>query len=304
MEAISFIWNEIVIRPMLNSLVIFYAILFNNFGLSIIFFTIFVRLITLPLMLKQLRQTKAMTSLQPKIKELQVKYSTDKPRLSQETMKLYKQSGVNPIGCLGPMIIQMPILIGLYQAIIQIIPGTPESLADLSAKFYSWLPFVNEVTPINTEFLWMDLAFSAQQQTQLWLPILVGGTTWVQQKMMTATANSTDSTQAQTTKMMLWMMPLMLGFLTLSFPIGLGLYLLISNILGIIIQYFVTGWGSLFSFKKPAEIEKPTEAVNTAKKENSIDGINRSDSQDDRRSNRTSTKGARGKQRRSRNRNH
>jgi len=255
-------------------------------------------------MLKQLRQTKAMTSLQPKIKELQVKYSTDKPRLSQETMKLYKQSGVNPIGCLGPMIIQMPILIGLYQAIIQIIPGTPESLADLSAKFYSWLPLVNEVTPINTEFLWMDLAFSAQQQTQLWLPILVGGTTWVQQKMMTATANSTDSTQAQTTKMMLWMMPLMLGFLTLSFPIGLGLYLLISNILGIIIQYFVTGWGSLFSFKKPAEIEKPTEAVNTAKKENSIDGINRSDSQDDRRSNRTSTKGARGKQRRSRNRNH
>ena len=161
MEAISFVWNEIVIRPMLNSLVILYAVLFNNFGLSIIFFTVFIRLITLPLMLKQLRQTKAMTSLQPKIKELQQKYSKDKPRLSQETMKLYKESGVNPIGCLGPMIIQLPILIGLYQAIIQIIPGTPESLADLSAKFYAWLPLVNEATPIDTKLLWMDLAKSA-----------------------------------------------------------------------------------------------------------------------------------------------
>ncbi len=301
MEVISFIWNEIVIRPMLNSLVILYAVLFNNFGLSIIFFTIFIRFITLPLMLKQLRQTKAMTSLQPKIKELQQKYSKDKPRLSQETMKLYRESGVNPIGCLGPMIIQLPILIGLYQAIIQIIPGTPESLADLSAKFYAWVPLVNEATPIATTFLWMDLANSAQAERQLWLPILVGASTWMQQKMMTT--NSTDSTQAQTNKMMLWMMPLMLGFLTLSFPIGLGLYLLISNIIGIIIQYFVTGWGSLFSFSKPAEIEKPTEAVNTDEKENPTDGTNTSDGQDDRRSNRTSTKGARRKQRRSRNRN-
>ena len=79
---------------MLNMLVVLYTILFSNFGLSIIVFTVIVRLATLPLTLKQLRQMRAMTALQPKMRELQTRYAKDSQRRSQEIMRLYREEGV------------------------------------------------------------------------------------------------------------------------------------------------------------------------------------------------------------------
>ena len=116
-----------IIQPMINCLILLYSLAFSNFGLAIAIFTIIIRGIMMPLTVKQSRQMKAMSSLQPRIKEIQSKFANDKQRQSQETMKLYKEQGVNPIGCLGPMFIQMPIWIGLYQAIMQTVPSTPES---------------------------------------------------------------------------------------------------------------------------------------------------------------------------------
>ena len=301
MEAISFLWNEIILRPMLNSLVVLYGLLFSNFGLSIILFTIVMRIATLPLTMRQLRQTKAMSSLQPKLKEIQQRYAKDKQRISQETMRLYKEHGVNPLGCLGPMLIQFPIWIGLYQSIIRLIPNTPESLAGLAQHLYSWLPLVSEAVPVNSSFLWMDLAGSAQaDRIPFLLPILVGGSMWVQQKMMTMP--TTDPRQAQTNSMMLWMMPLMFGFLTLQFPIGLALYWMVSNIIGIVVQYFVTGWGSLLKSGRVQEALATAPAPNPPAEETVSDGDNRGDGKDSGRGDRDRAKGARRKARRGRGR--
>ena len=243
MEFIGLIWDQFILGPMANSLVFLYAILFDNFGLSILLFTVIIRLITLPLTLKQIRMTRGMSQLQPIVKEMQVKYKDDRQRLSQETMRLYKEHGVNPLGCLGPMFIQMPIWIGLYQAIIQTLPTQPERLIGLSQKLYSWLPMVNEAVPLNSKFLWLDLAMGPGQQNDFLLPALVGLSMWAVQKM--ATVPSADPRQAQTNTMMLWMMPLMLTFFSFQLPSGLALYWVASNLIQMGIQYFITGWGNL-----------------------------------------------------------
>ena len=242
MEAIGFLWNEAIVRPMLNSLVALYVVFFHNFGISIIIFTAFVRLVTLPLTLRQLRQTMAMTRLQPKLQEMQKKYAKEKQKIAQETMRLYKEAGINPLGCLGPMVIQFPIWIGLYQALIQTLPTTPDALIGVAQKLYPFLTLGFTAIPINSGFLWLDLA--KPDPTPVF-PILVGASTWVQQKM--TTPPSADPRQSSTNNMMLWMMPLMLAFFSFQFPSGLALYWVVSNLMGVGIQYFITGWGPLFA---------------------------------------------------------
>jgi len=249
LQLIFEIWNTVIIEPMINSLVILYSLFFSNFGISIIVFTIIIRGIMIPLTVKQSRQIREMTSLQPKLKELQQKHGKDRQKISQETMRLYKEHGVNPLGCLGPMFIQFPIWIGLYQALIKTLPSTPEKLVDLSGYLYYWMPKINEIIPINRGFFWLDL--SQPDKTPL-LPILVGVSMFLMQKM--TTMPSADPKQQSTNQMMLWMMPVMFGFFTISFPSGLALYWIVSNIAGIIIQGFVTGWTPLTSIRtKPLQ---------------------------------------------------
>ena len=167
MEFLGTLWLEIIMRPMINSLAILYYILFSNFGLSIIVFTIFIRILMIPLTIRQTSQMKKLQSIQPKMKAIQEKYkgkSGDARRkMSSETMGLYREAGVSPIGCLGPMIIQMPLWIGLYRAIVQTMPSTPEGMAKLSTLFYSWNPAIL-VVPFDSEFLGIllvDLVSSA-----------------------------------------------------------------------------------------------------------------------------------------------
>ena len=214
--------------------------LFSNFGLAIIALTVVVRLATLPLTLKQLKATKAMQDLQPMLAELQKKHGKDKAKLAQEQMKMYKESGVSPAGCMVPMLIQMPIWIALFQSIIRVLAVVPEDFLSLSKYLYSSWPAVFSLVPLGSRFLWLDLAIPDRF---LLLPILVGGTMWLQQKMVMPRA--ADPRQQAQSQMMLWMMPLMFAFLTLQFPSGLALYWVASNIITIVIQYFVTGWGGL-----------------------------------------------------------
>ena len=253
MEFIAQIWNSILIQPMVNSLVLLYSMANSNFGIAIVLFTIIIRAGMMPLTVKQSRQMKAMSALQPKLKEIQAKYKSDRQRQSQETMKMYKDNGVNPIGCLGPMFIQMPIFIALYQAIIKTVPSEPENLVVLSKYLYGWLPMVRQSIPIESTFFWLDLA---KPDPTVILPILVGASMFLMQKMTTMPAM--DERQASTNRMMLWMMPIMFGLFASDligpgFPSGLALYWVISNLVGVVIQGFITGWDpliKLFSFLK------------------------------------------------------
>ena len=231
------IWNLIALEPMVNSLIMLSHYLFSSFGLAIIALTIVIRGLMYKLTAKQLHATKAMQSLQPKLKELQQKYGKDKQRLAQEQMKMYKESGVSPAGCMVPMLIQMPIWIALFYSIRKLLAITPEDFLGLSQFLYSW-PQVYSALPLGNHFLWLNLA-----EGDFVLALLVGATMWVQQKMVTPT--STDPKQQAQSRMMLWMMPMMFTFLSLSFPSGLALYWAMSNAISIIMQYFISGWGAL-----------------------------------------------------------
>jgi YidC/Oxa1 family membrane protein insertase len=235
------LWYAIIVNPTLNGLIALSGVLPKQvqFGLAIILLTVTVRLILLPVSLRQLKSTKAMQGLQPKMQELQQKYGRNKQKLQQETMKLYKESGINPIGCMGPMLIQFPVWIALYQSIMRALATTPENLLDLSQRLYSW-QVVSHALPLNNNFLWLDLSGSGD----FFLAILVGGSMWVQQKM--TTAPSANAKQQSTAQSMQIMMPFMFGAFVLMFPSGLAIFWLVSNLIGIATQYFLGGgWGYL-----------------------------------------------------------
>ncbi len=247
MELLSLLWNEVITKPMTNSLLVLYVWLGSNMGLAIIAFTIIVRALTYPLVVRQLRQTRKLQGLQPRVKEINEKYKNNPQLRGQEVMKLYKEMGVNPVGCLGPLVIQMPIFIGLFWAINGVLPFTPENLAGLSGKLYSWLPFLNSAVPVERNFLGMDLALEPMRVGSILgytLVALSGLSMFVQQKM--SQVASADPAQQSTQRMMLFMFPVMFGMFSLFFPIGLVIYWVASTLIGIVMQYFVTGWGGLF----------------------------------------------------------
>ena len=291
---------------MINSLVMLYYIFFNSFGVSILVFTIMVRVVMFPLTVRQSRQLKSMNAIQPKVKEIQAKFAKDRQRITQETMRIYKENGVNPIGCLGPLVIQFPIWIGLYQAILQTLPAAPDRLIGLSGHLYSWLPQVHEVIPLNSAFLWWDLALPDRTPV---LPVLVGASMYLVQKM--TSMPSADPRQASTNRMMLWMMPLMFGFFTMQFPSGLAIYWVVSNAVGVVIQGFVTGWEpitSVFSFiarrgrpQQPQQAAAPALAA-PAEETASDETTDRNVGEDTGRGNRARPKRARRRARGSRNR--
>ena len=238
-------WELIIQQPVINVLIVFTDFLAGNFGLAIIALTILVNLLLLPLTLNQLRSTKAMQDLQPRLAEIQKKFGKDRQKLAQEQMRLYKESGVKPAGCAITMVIQMPIWIALYQSIMLCLAVAPEGLLNLSKYLYS-SSMVYALVPLNREFLGMNLA-----EPNFILAILVGATMWLQQKMSMTTL-PTDPKQAQQSQLMLWMMPMMFTILALSFPAGLSLFWASSSVVRIALQYRVTGWGGL-ARKKPEE---------------------------------------------------
>ena len=241
------VWELIIQQPVINVLIVMTHYLGDSFGLAIIALTIIVNLAMLVLTLNQLRSTKAMQEMQPRLQELQKKYAKDRQRLAQEQMRLYKESGIKPAGCAITMIIQMPVWIALYQSIMLSLAVAPEGLLNLAKYLYSW-PIVYSILPLNREFIGLNLA-----EPNFIMAILGGATMWLQQKM-SMTVTSTDPKQAQQTQLMLWMMPMMFTILALSFPSGLSLFWAASSIVRIVLQYRVTGWGGL-KRKAPAEAE-------------------------------------------------
>jgi YidC/Oxa1 family membrane protein insertase len=260
-ELIGNVWDIVILNPMINILIVLSKILFNNLGLTIIVLTILIRALTYPLTRKQLLASKKMQELQPKIAELQKKYAKDKQRAAKEQMALFKEAGVSPTGCVIPMLTQMPIWLALYQSIVRVLANSPEQLLGLSRHLYvSWNVVFDQI-PLPSHFLWFDLGLS---DTLMILPLLVGISMWIQQKM--STPNNPDPQQQANSTMMLWMMPAMFTFFSLSFPSGLALYWVTSNIISIIMQYFVSGWGPLadtFKFLKRKEMASAGGVVDT-----------------------------------------
>ncbi len=229
-ELVGFLWQNGLERPMINLLIILSNVFGGSFGVAIIALTFLVRGLTTPLTLRQLRSSRALQQLQPRLQEIQKKYK-DPRRRSEETMRLYKEAGVNPFGCLLPMLIQLPIWIALYRSLTVTVGGTPERLFELGGLLYDW-SYIQDAIPLASKFLWLDLG-----QPDFILPFLVGISTYFQTK--TTQTRSTDPRTQSMNQMMLWMMPLMFGWFSLTVPSGLALYWMTTNLIGIGTNYFV-----------------------------------------------------------------
>ena len=235
-------WDQFVINPMVNALLVLYGFLGHNFVLAIAVFTILIKLLTLPLNLKQQRSMLSTQEMQPQIKEIQTKYK-DNPQKMQEK---FKEIGYNPtdslMGCL-PMLVQMPIMIGLYRAIIYVLGTTPMALFGLTQRVYD-VPWIDlaDLLPINSHFLWLNLG---SPDPLYILPVLVAGTMYLQQKVMAPDKkkddgkkkgkgkDTKDDPMAGMTQSMQYTMPLMFGFFALQFQAGLSVYFIMSNLIGI-----------------------------------------------------------------------
>ena len=304
MGFISVFFNVVLVDPMINILIMLYILFSNNFGLAIIGFTFIVRGALTPLSIRQSKQFKAMASLQPKLKSLQEKYKNDRSRVSSETMKLYRENGVSPLGCLGPTFLQMPVFFALFWALRGTLPSTPENLTKLSDKLYSWLPGINQAIPIDDNFLGLSLGkITTDNPLPYLLPILVGISTFFMQK---SSSPPSSPQQESTNRMLLWMMPGMLGYFTLFFETGLALYWIVSNVIGIIIQGFVVGWTpilSIFSRSKSAEqIESTQTDKENSNEEGNSDEVSGNNSKNSGRSDRNSVKRIKRRAQRSKNR--
>lgn len=198
------IWNSYFVYPM-SLVIIFFADLFSDsYGLAIVVVTLLVRTVLIPLNVKQIKSSKAMQDIQPKIKEIQKKYSskdaTTQKKLQEEQMALFQEHGVNPLaGCL-PIFVQMPVLIAMYHAIMR----TPE---------------VKEGV-----FLWFELGFPDPFYI---LPLIAGSATYFQQKIMMADSPTAQNPQM---KLMLYVMPIMITIFAIFFPSALALYWVVGNI--------------------------------------------------------------------------
>jgi YidC/Oxa1 family membrane protein insertase len=238
----------ILLNDALASIGVYYS-----WGWAIIVFTILIKVVTLPLTLKQLQSAKATQDLQPKLAELQQKYGKDRQKLSEEQMKLYKEAGVNPMGGCLPLLIQMPVLFALYQALYVLAnPATiyPPGSTPLTGAGFYWIPSLT-FPDLTTGTSWIATAFKEQNWYMLFayfsLPVLMLVSQLLLQKMTQPATKPKPGQQDQTQMMgqMMMIMPIFFGYITLGLPAGLTLYWSVSNILSVVQQYFVSGWGGL-----------------------------------------------------------
>jgi YidC/Oxa1 family membrane protein insertase len=214
----NFGWFEFFAVPMLYILKWFYSV-GHNYGLAIILLTILVKAVvwfpTHKSMTSMRHMQKMMGQMQPRLETLKKVYKDDAQKLNAETMKLYKEYGVNPLGGCLPMLIQMPILFALYSC--------------LNTAF--------ELRGANFFWVWTDLSV---KDPTLILPLAMGATMFLQQRMTPAPASATPD-QAQQQKMMMYLMPGMLTAMAIftGWPAGLLLYWTCSNLLSMVQQGYI-----------------------------------------------------------------
>ncbi len=212
--AIDYGWFDIIAKPLVKVLNFFYKFV-GNYGIAIILLTLVIKIIFWPLSHKSYKSMEKMKKIQPLIKKIKEQYKDDRQRMNQELMRLYKTYKINPAGGCLPMLLQIPVFIGLYEALL----GATELR---HAPFISHIPFTN--------IIWLaDL--SAKDPLYI-SPIVMGITMYLQQKL---SPSSGDPMQG---KIML-IMPIFLTFLFLNFPSGLVIYFITNNVLSTIQQWWM-----------------------------------------------------------------
>jgi YidC/Oxa1 family membrane protein insertase len=243
---IGYFFNIIFTYPILNALLLLYH-LFGDIALSIIVLTIIIRLVLFPLYMKQLKSTKATQAIQPLMADIKKKYAKDQRAQMEAMQALYKEYGVNPAaGCL-PLLIQLPVLYGLFYALRTALNS---SLSDINKIVYPFLPHFTQKPNVYLDWFtfinphWA-ISLGAPDPTHI-LPVLAGLATFIQLRMsQPRTTSATSNPMAQQMQIMQFVMPFITFFFALNFPAGLALYWTTTSVFSMVQQYFVTGWGSL-----------------------------------------------------------
>ena len=237
MDFLSVAFNELLLKPLINILVLLYALIPGaDLGVVIIVLTILIRVVLYPLSHKALKSQKALAELQPKIKELQEKYKNDKEKQAKATMELYQQEHVNPFSGCAPLLLQLPLFIALFQLFRVDFAHFDSNL------LYS---FVHPPSSFDTTFFGLiDLA-KASKET--WagktLALITGLSQYFQSKTLSSQQSLKPQDKSQFSQMMqmqmTYMMPIFTVFIVWSFAAGIALYWLVTTLFSIFQQYLI-----------------------------------------------------------------
>ena len=260
-------FDTLIVQPIFNVLVFIYAILpGHNFGLALIIFTVIVRLLLWPLVKKQLHQVKVMRKIQPELKKIKKSANGDRQKESLMTMALYKEYGVNPFGSIGVLLLQLPILIGLYSGLNRLIhdPHTIVNFAYPFLQHFSWINHLSHnIKDFDaTLFGVVDLTRSALGPKGVYWPalLIVAGSAVIQffqSKQLTPTDKDArklrdilkqagDGKQADQSEVnaavsrtTIYMLPAMVFIFTVNIASALSLYWLIGGLVAFIQQSII-----------------------------------------------------------------
>lgn len=255
------IWHTIFLEPLVNGLIFLYN-LTGNLGIAIIVFTVLVRLILTPFALPAMRTAQKMKELAPQLAKLKERHSGDKAKLAQAQMDLYKQNGVNPAaGCL-PQVVQIVLLIALFQAFNTIFSAGGNVVEKLNGFLYPALEFAADAQ-LNTHFLYFDLtrpdginiagfpfpipgllviiaALAQFVSSAMMMPAVKA-----EEKVAKKTPGATDDFAASMQESMLWIFPITTVIIGVTFPSGLVLYWATLSLFQAVQQYKISGWGGM-----------------------------------------------------------
>lgn len=252
------IFSLLFTDPITNLLVVFYTLLVSvsvpfALGFSIILLTIFIRLILYPFVTAQIKSAHKMQRAAPHIAQMREKHKDDKKRQQEEMMRIYKEHGVNPAsGCL-PLLIQIPVIWSLYRVLTGIVAADPgEAINKVNEIVYFDFLHINQVW--DTHFFGLPLSqspseiFTTLPVVALSVSIITGAFQFLLSKMMmpeVAPKKKTNDMQSAIQTQSLYIFPVMIGFFSFTFPIGLSLYWNTFTLFGILQQYLLVGPGGL-----------------------------------------------------------
>jgi len=218
------IFNKALFQPLFNALILLYNFLpGNDFGIAVIALTVLIRLALYPLMAKSLKSQKVFSKLQPKIKEIQEKFKDDKSKQAEEMVKLYKEAKMNPLSGFLPLLIQLPLLIALYQVFWKGLQ--PEAMSNL----YAFIPNMGQIDP-------HFLGIINLSQASMFLAILAGTFQFIQAKTMNPKSKKkgkTNKTADMMQKQMLYFLPFFTVVILLRLPAAIALYWIVTSLFSI-----------------------------------------------------------------------
>ena len=274
MELVTSVFDTLFFAPIVNALIALFKLLEGTgvpgaLGFSIIILSVVIRFLIWPATALQVKSAQKMAELKPHLDELKKRHG-DKQAFAAAQMALYKEHGVNPAGGCLPALIQLPIFIALYQAILNVFPGpgAADGLSRINSVLYT--SSLQLSSPPDANFLGLNLAiypsaFTSQGGLLLLIPLLTAALTFVQSKMMiprkpishhkdetlkeVKEKEGMEEALASMQSQFVYLMPLMVGYFAFQFPVGLAIYWNTFTVMGIVQQYRIAGWGGMEGIK-------------------------------------------------------